>query len=280
MSRSLGSLSAEETLRQLRLVQRQHSRLDARRLQLLNHYQHLRAADGKLAARSAPYEIALELHLGTGYARDQVALAEQLTERLPDTLKAMAQGKVELVKARALVEITEELSLDDAQKVEAKVLPTAEERTVSQVRASARYFRDRFDPEAAERRRERVRERRMAEFVNHDDGEARLSITGPGERVYLAWLVVDAYARQARAAGDPRTLDELRHDIALDLLLGQQDRRVQVQAFLMCQPPRWRRSARRRGSWPATARSPPRCVGCWLPGMRCGIGCSAIPSLG
>jgi Domain of unknown function (DUF222) len=172
------------------------------------------------------------LHLGSGYARAQVALAEQLTERLPDTLKAMGEGKVELVTAMALVEITAELSLDDAHRVEAKVLPMAEERTVAQVRASARYFRDRFDPDAAERRRERVRERRAAEFVNHDDGETRLTIAGPGERVYLAWLVLDAYARQLRAAGDQRTLEQRRHDIALDLLLGQQDRRVQVQAFL------------------------------------------------
>ena len=195
-------------------------------------YQKLRAADGKLAARSAPEEIAWELHLGSGYAKAQVHLAEQLTERLPDTLKALEAGKIELVKARALVEITEDLSLANARKVQENVLPKAEDRTVAQVRASARYYRDRFDPDAADRRRALIRERRTADFRNHDDGEAQLSITGPGERIYLAWLVLDAFARQLRASGDQRTLEELRHDIALDLLLGKQSRRVQVQAFL------------------------------------------------
>jgi Domain of unknown function (DUF222) len=223
---------AEQILEELSVLQRQRSMLEARQIRLLAEYQQLRAANGKLAARSAAEEIALELHLGPGYAKAQVHLAEQLTERLPGTLKALAAGEVELAKARALVEITDELSLADARKVEEKVLPTADERTLTQVRASARYFRDRFDPDAAERRRVRVRERRSAEFRNHDDGEAQLSINGPGERIYLAFLVLDAFARQLRAAGDQRTLEELRHDIALDLLLGQGDRRVQVQAFL------------------------------------------------
>lgn len=206
--------------------------LEARNLRLLASYQQLRARDGKLAARSAPEEIALELHVGYGYALSQLHLAENLTDRLPSTLDALEAGTIELPKARALAEITENLAPDDARAVEAKVLPKAESRTLSQVRASARYHRDRVDPEAAERRRQLVKERRCVNFTNHDDGEANLSIDGPGERVYLAWLVLDALARQLRATGDQRTLDELRHDIALDMILGKFDSRVQVHAFL------------------------------------------------
>lgn len=232
MSDSLGNPSIEQTLQELKHLQRQRSTLEARHLQLLAHYQKLRARNGKLAARSAPDEIAFELNLGRGYALAQLQLAEQLTERLPTTLKALTAGKIDLPKARALAEITDELKLTDAHQVEAKVLPKADERTLTQFRASARYHRDRVDPEAAERRRTLVHERRSVNFINHDDGEAHLSIQGPGEQIYLAWLVLDTLARQLRAAGDQRTLDALTHDIALDLILGKCDRRVQVQAFL------------------------------------------------
>jgi hypothetical protein len=100
------------------------------------------------------------------------------------------------------------------------------------VRANVRYHRDRVDPDAAERRRQVSRERRSASFMNHEDGAATLSVNGPGERVYLAWLVLDTVARKLRAAGDPRTLDELSHDLALDLILGKFDTRVQVHAYL------------------------------------------------
>lgn len=136
----------------------------------------------------------------------QLHLAEQLTERLPSTLDAMATGKLDL--------------------------PKAEDRTVAQMRATARYHRDRIDPEAAERRRQLVAERRSVSFTNHADGEAALSIQGPGDRVYLAWIVIDTLARKLRSTGDKRTLDELCHDIALDLILGKFNSHIQVQAFL------------------------------------------------
>jgi len=232
VSKPFERLSAEQILHELKTVQRQRSALEARTFRLLAGYQQLRARDGKLAARSAPDEIALELHVGYGFAWSQLHLADQLTTRLPSTLDALEAGKIDLSKSRALAEITENLSLTGAQAVEAKVLPKAEDRTLNQVRASARYHRDRVDPEAAERRRKLVAERRSVNFTNHDDGEAKLSIEGPGERVYLAWLVLDARARQLRAAGDQRTLDELCHDIALDMILGKFDSRVQVHAFL------------------------------------------------
>lgn len=219
-------------MQELKDLQHQRSALEAQHLRLLAGYHKLRAGDGKLAARSAPEEIALELHVGYGYAVSQLHLAANLADRLPTTLDALGAGAIDLPKARALAEITEDMSLNHARAVEAKVLPKAETRTLSQVRASARYHRDRVDPEAAERRRKLVDEGRRLAFTNHDDGEADLSICGPGERLYLAWLVLDFLARQLRASGDQRTLDELRHDIALDLILGKFDSRIQVHAYL------------------------------------------------
>jgi hypothetical protein len=232
VSQSIDGFTAEQTLYELSTVQRERAALEARHLQLLSHYQKVRSRDGDFAARSVPDELAMELRIGYGYAVSQLELANSLTNRLSTTLAALESGSVDLAKARAVVELTEELSDEHARAVEAKVLPKAEARTLQQVRASIRYHRDRVDPEAAERRRLVVRERRGVSFRNHEDGGATLSISGPGERVYLAWLVLDALARQLRAAGDARTLDELSHDIALDIILGKFDGRVQVRAYL------------------------------------------------
>jgi hypothetical protein len=112
------------------------------------------------------------------------------------------------------------------------VLPTAGARVLGQVRASARYQRDRLDPEAAEARRQQARQRREVSYQPYDDGRGELYLCGPGERIYLAWVLIDTMARTLQAGGDERTLDQLRHDVMLELLLGQGDQRVQVHAYL------------------------------------------------
>jgi hypothetical protein len=50
-------------------------------------------------------------------------------------------------------------------------------------------------------------------------GTGSLLVTGEAGRICAAIGRVDHLARQLRAAGDPRTLRELRSDVALDLLL-------------------------------------------------------------
>jgi hypothetical protein len=59
-----------------------------------------------------------------------------------------------------------------------------------------------------------------------------LTAIGEGDRLYLAWVVLDTLAHHLRAAGDDRTLDQLRHDLLLDMILGKFDSRVQVHAYL------------------------------------------------
>ncbi|MBI4940738.1 MAG: HNH endonuclease, partial [Actinobacteria bacterium] len=46
-----------------------------------------------------------------------------------------------------------------------------------------------------------------------DDGAALFTAVGPGEAVTAAYNGLDAAARYLRAHGDPRTLDQLRHDL-------------------------------------------------------------------
>jgi hypothetical protein len=228
----LGELSAEELLHHLEHAERARSAAEANCIQLLAQYQKVRTREGTLAERSLPDEVALALHIGRGHAAARLQLAQDLTERLPNTLEALQRGNIDLPKARALVEVTAPMSVDDARTVEAKVLPTAETRTLAQMRASARYHRDRTDPHAAELRRQQAHEVRTAWFSPGEDGDGVLCVRGPGERVYLAWLVIDTQARKIRDAGDDRPLEAIRHDLVLDAVLGKLDTRIKVQAYL------------------------------------------------
>jgi hypothetical protein len=218
-------------LRDLAEVNRQISVLEARKLVLFARYQELREQDDDHATRSISDELAMELHISSRYASAQLAMATELPERLPDTFAALQEGRIDVVKARALLEVTEPLALEDAREVEAKVLPTAEVRTVAQLRARARYHRDRADPEAAEQRRLYARQERRVCFQS-GDGSGALTALGEGDRLYQAWIVLDVLAHQLRAAGDERDLDALRYDLLLDMILGKFDSRVQIHAYL------------------------------------------------
>lgn len=221
-----------EILDRLSAVAKKRAKLDAEYLRVLAEYQQARAREDALAARSVPDEVALVLRTSRRHAKSQLALARDLTERLPGTLDALSRGQVDLSKARALVGVTAYLSVDDARTVEAKVLPKANIRVLSQVRASARYHRDRIDPDAAERRRQQAKADREVRFRSLDDNSGRLNLAGPGERVNLAWQTINWKARKIKVSGDTRALSAIRFDVATDLILGADDERVQVHAYL------------------------------------------------
>ncbi|HET7799076.1 MAG TPA: hypothetical protein VFL38_01570 [Humibacillus xanthopallidus] len=67
------------------------------------------------------------------------------------------------------------------------------------------------DADHAERRRAaRAHNRAWAEI--HDDGTGRLTVVNDADKIVAAYDRADTAARAARAAGDPRTLDQLRAD--------------------------------------------------------------------
>lgn len=156
----LGNLSAVALLDRLQVLDRHRASFDAERLRVVDRYREVRSREHGVDERSVSAEIGLAVRCSSSHAESQVALAQSLTERLPDTFEAMHDGRIDLAKARALVELTQCLSAEGARVVEAKVLPKAAERTLTQVRAAVRYQRDRVDPAAAERCRQRAKAER------------------------------------------------------------------------------------------------------------------------
>ncbi len=73
-------------------------------------------------------------------------------------------------------------------------------------------------PDPADARAEALR-RRCAYGWLEPDGTGRLTVTGEAGRVTAALDRVDGLARGLRSGGDARTLEQLRSDLTLDLLL-------------------------------------------------------------
>lgn len=79
-------------------------------------------------------------------------------------------------------------------------------------------------PEDANTRYQHAVDRRRLVGEATIDGTAHLSVfDGPPNKTGEAYARVDHIARSLRVPGEARTLDQLRADVALDLLIGRSD---------------------------------------------------------
>jgi hypothetical protein len=110
----------------------------------------------------AAAEIGAALHLTRRAAEADLALAVDLIRRLPRVWRALAEGAIDLRRARVMVYGTARLSEDLARLVVDRVIERAPQLTSGQVYALVRKLVIEADPEEAERRyRERVLDRRV-----------------------------------------------------------------------------------------------------------------------
>jgi hypothetical protein len=135
----------------------------------------------------------------------------------------MKAGRLDGCRASRIVDATALLSDEDASTVEGQVVEQVEELSPAQLgralnRAIRRLGADAFQ----ERHEKRLAERRVDAYPT-EDGCAAVTIHGSAERIQIADMRVDAIAKQLKASGAAagRTLDQLRSDVALDLLAGK-----------------------------------------------------------
>ena len=158
------------------------------------------APDEELIASAMVSELQVVLGIGARPAGRLLDLAHRLTTVLPDTLTALGEGRLDLVRARSLAEATEVLSTANARLVQDQLLAAAGSAPWDGL--SPRSWRDRtartvtrVDADAAGRRR---RERRAARSV-------RSAPTGDG----MAELIIDTDA--ADIAMTEQVLTDLAH---------------------------------------------------------------------
>ncbi|NUT22302.1 MAG: DUF222 domain-containing protein [Hamadaea sp.] len=166
-------------------------------------------------------EVAFALRLPRMVAQNQVALALDLTRRLPHVLDALRRGLICLARARVFSDVLTPARDDTARDLADRFLPPAAKWTASQLRARLLKALLDLDPDAAKARYERSIEERRVSLSHNDDTTACLSgIFLPPAKAAAAFERVDAIARGMKRDGETRTLDQLRADVFCDLLAG------------------------------------------------------------
>jgi hypothetical protein len=183
------------------------------------------AAVGELVRRRAgpqfvEDEIAAELRISRPAAAHRLGLALQL-EQLPAVAGGLAGGRVDLPKARAIIEAVGVLDPPAAAALAAQAVDRAGGQTVGQLRAWLRRAVLAGDPAAGQARHEQaVADRRVA-LGAVGDGMAELWALLPADDAARAYAAVDGCARDSADPGDPRSADQRRADALVDLLTGQ-----------------------------------------------------------
>ena len=150
--------------------------------------------------------------------------AVSLSEGLSRVLDRFCSGTIDLAKMRVLDDAVGHLPEKTIDEVLDLCLDDAAGLTTGQLRARVRRLVMAADPDGAKSSYEEgLADRHIATGPNPDN-TANLGIySAPPDRVAAARAFTEERARALRGPGEVRTLDQLRADVALDLLTGNSE---------------------------------------------------------
>jgi hypothetical protein len=181
------------------------------------------------AEMSAVEEIAGVLTVSSAAAGAFVTQCRQ-TCSLPLVLNALSSGAISWQHARIIADETEGLDSAGAAALVAHFFdPDAPkpargaapgELVPSRFRAKVRGWRERHHPETLEKRHTKSAADRRMEYTPDRDGMGWVSLYLPGDTANAIWNRTTALARGLQGPDEPRTMTQLRPDIAAGLLLN------------------------------------------------------------
>src|SRR5215469_4737086 len=220
----LGRLSDDELIGVLRASRRLASWAAAMELACVADLWHRRTAEEDAgdtgAAGHAGDEIAAALTL-TGRAADGVLDLAIALQRLPAARAALAAGAIDLPRAKVISDDVTALTDEHAAAVDQVIASAAPGQTTGQLRAATRRAVIAADPAAARKRKEQALREARVERWDESAGTAGLAGRDlPPVSVLAADQNLTALATQLKNAGVPGTLDTLRAQVYLALLIG------------------------------------------------------------
>jgi hypothetical protein len=145
-------------------------------------------------------------------------------DQVPDLGAALAAGRVDLEKVRVFQRMLRGVvDVELMRTLVAMALPGAQRCTTGALSARLRRLLAKHQPDAVRRQRERDHNDRFIMAQPDSAGLVTLVVRFCDEQAACAAIEnIDAIARATKAAGDPlgRTLDQLRHDVSVNLLAG------------------------------------------------------------
>jgi len=159
-------------------------------------------------------EVAIARKVTDRAAGQVIRCALRLTSCLPQAMGLLEAGVLTVPRAVALVTELEVASDDIARLVDAELAHVIALLPVWRIEQEVRRAVLRLDPDGAAARVAAKNAGRAVTFTPDADDQALVSLTGPAVPLTRWYATVDARARALKAAGDPRTLDALRFDLA------------------------------------------------------------------
>lgn len=173
------------------------------------------------AHSSAAMEIRAALHLTRRATDVELAFALDLRQRLPKVSKMLTSGVIDVRRARTIERETCHLSDAAARGVADRVAEAAPTMTTGQLAARLRRLCIEVDPGEAEQRYEQSVVDRRVVLEPTEMGTANLlGLDLPPHRAAFVARRINKIARSLRGGGETRTMDQLRADVFLDLLLA------------------------------------------------------------
>ncbi|WP_344867510.1 DUF222 domain-containing protein [Amycolatopsis ultiminotia] len=185
-------------------------------------------------ARELASELALTLHITDNRAGAMIVAAEALAERLPRTFRLMDRGQLDMYRAMKVTDGTSWLSDHNARIVDVLLENRLANKNPTQIRRATAYAAMKIDSAGATNRTSQRRAERRVVLHHQAEGISQLSVDNTStDKANAAYSRIDRIARALKNGDEKRTLDQLRADVALDLLLsGKGGAAGKVEVFL------------------------------------------------
>jgi hypothetical protein len=142
--------------------------------------------------------------------------------KLPRVFQALDEGRIDLARARIITDLTSHLPVAEAARVADAALEQASDQTTGQLRARLARLVIATDPAAAKERYENRLDERRVYCRPAEDGTAHLlGLYLPPDQANAAMCRLTHRAKQMKAKGDKRPIDQIRADLFLAILTGQ-----------------------------------------------------------
>jgi hypothetical protein len=173
------------------------------------------------AAEFASDEIRAALTLTRRAAESRLSDASDVVERLPRIWEMLDQGLIDWARARVIINGTAHISELEASAIVDQISERAPRLTTGQLRAWIRKLCIETDPEESEKRYENAVEERRLWIEPTVDGTGNVHLFGiPIDQVAAIGRRVNGHMISLKKDGDDRAHDQIRADIATDMLLG------------------------------------------------------------
>lgn len=170
----------------------------------------------------APEEIGTALTLTRRKANHDLGVALDLRHNLHDVGAMLESGVIDGRKAAILSSDTGHLEPDARSRVVSQLLADSAGLTTGQISRRIQKLAIEADPKSAEQRAAQSLSERKVVAEPNPEGTAALIISQCSpDAIYAARDHINMLARRLKTVDEPRSIDQLRADVALRLLTGQ-----------------------------------------------------------